>query len=125
MIYHVRHLAWLYTICVTIGFIGQGTHFGSFPALVVRVFGMKSGGKLASINTYFAPISGLTSSILVQLTAGKLTEFEIYLISTAFNVLSLIILFCFFKEEKVTLRTIQGNKDTENGSFELKKSEDQ
>ena len=65
LIYHVRHLPGLYPICVAIGFIGQGTHVGCIPGLVVQTFGMKSGGKLASLSTYAACISALTNSVLV------------------------------------------------------------
>lgn len=44
VIYHVRHIAGIYPICIAIGFMGQGTNVGCLPALVVQIFGMKSGG---------------------------------------------------------------------------------
>ena len=83
-----------------VAFISQGTSTVLFPAVSVRIFGMRAGGRLTSISIQGAPYAALTAALIVYVGGDRISTLHVYSIIAVLTSINLVVLYNF-KEEKL------------------------
>ena len=103
----VETSGWFYTVWVCLGYFCLGAHFIMLPLAMTNIFGLKSGGQLASMAYCSRALSALVSTLLADSLSDSMGEDSyraMFYISCGFIALSASVnIFCF---EESTIRKV-------------------
>ena len=106
----VQTNGWLYTIWVCFGYLCLGAHFIMIPLAMTSIFGLKSGGQLASMTYLSRGLSALVGTILSDKLSNSMGEDSykamFYLSSGLVLISASINIFCF-KEDQIRKEQIE------------------